>query len=99
MKKEPTPIRGEFFFHGIRQRPTLPGDFACLNPAQRAAVKILTKYNAAHWLGQSEKKGVALLTLPGDIGPLFRPQGAGVDILTKYVPRSVKDDLGEERCR
>ena len=37
------------------QRPTLPGDFACLNPAQRAAVKILTKYNAAHWLGQSEK--------------------------------------------
>ena len=42
-------------FHGIRQRPTLPGDFACLNPAQRAAVKILTKYNAAHWLGQSEK--------------------------------------------
>ena len=60
-----------------RQRPTLPGDFACLNPAQRAAVKILTKYNAAHWLGQSEKKGVALLTLPGDIAPLFRPQGAG----------------------
>ena len=41
--------------HGIRQRPTLPGDFACLNPAQRAAVKILTKYNAAHWSGQSEK--------------------------------------------
>ncbi len=38
-----------------RQRPTLPGDFACLNPAQRAAVKILTKYNAAHWLEQSEK--------------------------------------------
>ena len=38
-----------------RQRPTLPGDFACLNPAQRAAVKILTKYNAAHWSGQSEK--------------------------------------------
>ena len=38
-------------------------------------------------------------TLPGDIGPLFRPQGAGADILTKYVLRSVKDDLGEERCR
>ena len=38
-----------------RQRPTLPGDFACLNPAQRAADKILTKYNAAHWSGQSEK--------------------------------------------
>ena len=72
-------------FSGIRQRPTLPGDFACLNPAQRAAVKILTKYNAAHWSGQSEKQGVALLTLPGDIGPLFRPQGAGADILTKYI--------------
>ena len=42
-------------FSGIRQRPTLPDDFACLNPAQRAADKILTKYNAAHWLGQSEK--------------------------------------------
>ena len=38
-----------------RKLPTLPGDFACLNPAQRAAVKILTKYNAAHWSGQSEK--------------------------------------------
>ena len=57
------------------------------------------KYNAAHWLGQSEKQGVAVLTLPGDIAPLFRPQGAGADILTKYVLRSVKDDLGEERCR
>ena len=29
----------------------------------------------------------------------YRPQGAGADILTKYVLRSVKDDLGEERCR
>ena len=38
-------------------------------------------------------------TLPGDIAPLFRPQGAGADILTKYVLRSVKDDLGEKRCR
>ena len=38
-----------------RKLLTLPGDFACLNPAQRAAGKILTKYNAAHWLGQSEK--------------------------------------------
>ena len=38
-----------------RQRPTLPGDFACLNPAQRAADKILTKYNTAHLLGKSEK--------------------------------------------
>ena len=28
--------------------PTLPGDFSCLNPAQRAAEKILTKYNVAH---------------------------------------------------
>ena len=34
----------------IRQRPTLPGDFFCLNPAQRAAEKILTKYNVAHSL-------------------------------------------------
>ena len=31
--------------------PTLPGDFFCLNPAQRAAEKILTKYNVAHWSG------------------------------------------------
>ena len=29
---------------------TLPGDFSCLNPAQRAAEKILTKYNVAHSL-------------------------------------------------
>ena len=64
-------------FSGIRQRPTLPGDFACLNPAQRAADKILTKYNAAHWSGQSEKKGVALLTLPGDIAPPVSPTGRG----------------------
>ena len=34
----------------IRQRPTLPGDFSRLNPAQRAAEKILTKYNVAHSL-------------------------------------------------
>ena len=33
-----------------RQRPTLPGGFACLNPAQRAAGKILTKYNVARWI-------------------------------------------------
>ena len=33
-----------------QQRPTLPGDFARLNPAQRAAGKILTKYNGARWL-------------------------------------------------
>ena len=33
-----------------KQRPTLPGDFFCLNPAQRAAEKILTKYNVAHSL-------------------------------------------------
>ena len=31
--------------------PTLPGDFSCLYPALRAAGKILTKYNATHWLG------------------------------------------------
>ena len=31
----------------IWQRSTLPGDFSCLNPAQRAAEKILTKYNVA----------------------------------------------------
>ena len=56
MHKEKAPdIRLRLFLCGIRQRPTLPGDFACLNPAQRAADKILTKYNAAHWLGQSEK--------------------------------------------
>ena len=30
--------------------PTLPGDFSCLHPALRAAGKILTKYNVAHWL-------------------------------------------------
>ena len=46
-KKDP-PSRAGLSFHGIRQRPTLPGDFFCLNPAQRAAEKILTKYNVAH---------------------------------------------------
>ena len=55
MKRKDPPLRAGLSFHGIRQRPTLPGDFACLNSAQRAAVKILSKYNAAHWLGQSEK--------------------------------------------
>ena len=30
--------------------PTLPGDFSRLYPALRAAGKILTKYNVAHWL-------------------------------------------------
>ena len=42
----------------IRQRPTLPGDFSCLNPAQRAAEKILTKYNVAHSLKTTEEMDV-----------------------------------------
>ena len=37
--------------HGLPLRKP----FACLNPAQRAAVKILTKYNAAHWLEDNRK--------------------------------------------
>ena len=48
-KKKPQ-TSSEAFLCGIRQRPTLPGDFFCLNPAQRAAEKILTKYNVAHSL-------------------------------------------------
>ena len=48
-KKKPQ-TSSEAFLCGIRQRPTLPGDFSCLNPAQRAAEKILTKYNVAHSL-------------------------------------------------
>ena len=74
-----------------RGAPTLPSDFACLNPAQRAAGKILSgnrnsravrsfaipasislnrpqgalnygsKYNAAHWSGQSEKQNFPLI--------------------------------------
>ena len=86
MKKNP-PIRGRFFFHGIRQRPTLPGDFACLNPAQRAADKILTKYNAAHWLGQSEK-----IKLSGCMKRKDPPFRAGLffswNPATSYSPRS-----------
>ena len=50
MKRKDPPSRAGLSFHGIRQRPTLPGDFFCLNPAQRAAEKILTKYNVAHSL-------------------------------------------------
>ena len=54
-KKKPQ-TSSEAFLCGIRQRPTLPGDFACLNPAQRrGSQNRLTKYNAAHWLGQSGK--------------------------------------------
>ena len=70
-----------------RQRPTLPGDFACLNPAQRAAVKILTKYNAAHWLGQSEK-----IKLSGCMKRKDPPFRAGLffswNPATSYSPRS-----------
>ena len=73
--------------HGIRQRPTLPGDFACLNPAQRAAVKILTKYNAAHWSGQSEK-----IKLSGCMKRKDPPFRAGLffswNPATSYSPRS-----------
>ena len=36
--------------------PTLSGDFSCLHPALRAAGKILTKYNAAHWLELLRRK-------------------------------------------
>ena len=43
-------MRAGFRVGAIRQRPTLPGDFSCLNPALRAAEKILTKYNVAHSL-------------------------------------------------
>ena len=41
----------------IRQRPSLPGDFSCLNPAQRAAEKILTKYNVGRWLENDLEEG------------------------------------------
>ena len=77
----------------LQQRPTLPGDFSCLNPAQRAAEKILTKYNVARSSETTSEMDVTDAqsffrafppTLPGDIVPLFRPQGAGDDILTKY---------------
>ena len=34
---------------------TLPGDIAPLFRPQGAGADILTKYNAAHWSGQSEK--------------------------------------------
>ena len=76
------------------------GKFFCLNPAQRAAEKILTKYNVAHSLKTTGEMDVTDAqsffrafppTLPGDIVPLFRPQGAGDDILTKYnVARSLE---------
>ena len=51
VKKRTHPIRGEFFFHGIRQRPTLPGDIVPLFRPQGAGDDILTKYNVAHWSG------------------------------------------------
>ena len=77
---------GWILFHGIRQRPTLPGDFACLNPAQRAADKILTKYNVAHWLGQSEK-----IKLSGCMKRKDPPFRAGLffswNPATSYSPR------------
>ena len=70
-----------------RKLLTLPGDFACLNPAQRAAVKILTKYNAAHWLGQSEK-----IKLSGCMKRKDPPFRAGLffswNPATSYSPRS-----------
>ena len=57
MKRKDPPSRAGLSFHGIRQRPTLPGDFSCLNPAQRAAEKILTKYNVGRWLENNLEEG------------------------------------------
>ena len=82
------------FFHGIRQRPTLPGDFACLNPAQRAAVKILTKYNAAHWLGQSEKiKLSGCMKRPTLSGRSFLFMESGNVLLSQVVSNQVPSAL------
>jgi len=42
-------------FDVIRSRGE--GKFSCLNPAQRAAEKILTKYNVGHWLENNLEEG------------------------------------------
>ena len=68
MHKEKAPdIRLRLFLCGIRQRPTLPGDFACLNPAQRAAGKILS--------GNRNSRAARSFAIPASIS-LSRPQGA-----------------------
>ena len=78
-------------FDVIRSRGE--GKFFCLNPAQRAAEKILTKYNVARSSETTSEMDVTDAqsffrafppTLPGDIVTMFRTQGAGDDILTKY---------------
>ena len=87
-----TPGNGQIrIIHGINARPILRAHVKPLF-VERSRINDVVKQ-----LQQCFQR--KLLTLPGDIGPLFRPQGAGADILTKYVLRSVKDDLGEERCR
>ena len=42
-------------FDVIRSRGE--GKFFCLNPTQRAAEKILTKYNVGHWLENNLEEG------------------------------------------
>ena len=87
-----TPGNGQIrVIHGINARPILRARVKPLF-VERSRINDVVKQLQQRF----QRK---LLTLPGDIAPLFRPQGAGADILTKYVLRSVKDDLGEERCR
>ena len=44
MKRKDPPSRAGLSFHGIRQRPTLPGDIVPLFRPQGAGDDILTKY-------------------------------------------------------
>ena len=69
------------------------GKFFCLNPAQRAAEKILTKYNVAHSLKTTGEMDVTDAqnffhafppTLPGDFFCLNPALRAAEKILTKY---------------
>ena len=78
-------------FDVIRSRGE--GKFSCLNPAQRAAEKILTKYNVARSSETTSEMDVTDAqsffrafppTLPGDFSCLNPAQRAAEKILTKY---------------
>ena len=90
-------------FDVIRSRGE--GKFFCLNPAQRATEKILTKYNVAHSSKTTSEMDVTDAqsffrafppTLPGDFSCLNPAQRAAEKILTKYnVGRWLENDLEE----
>ena len=58
MKRKDPPSRAGLSFHGIRQRPTLPGVPPCAGSATGGAHGgNLTKYNVGRWLENDLEEG------------------------------------------